>query len=245
MIAPRENVNAVTRALEVLDAFGAHEQGMSLAELSRRLQMGKPTLLRTARTLARSGYLVQMEDRRWRLGPAAGWLGVRYQTSFDANDAIDLVLRRLAGGTRESAALFVIDGNSRTCVARVDRPSLTRHHIRPGEMLPLDRGASGRVLTAFAGAAGQFYETIRRRGHYVSLGERDRAMASIAVPVFDARRRLFGAMCVSGRLDRLDQAQLMRHLPRLQAAATQLSRAIAPPVVDLATLVDRRWSLPP
>ena len=50
MTAPRENVNAVTRALEVLDAFGAHEQGMSLAELSRRLQMGKPTLLRTART---------------------------------------------------------------------------------------------------------------------------------------------------------------------------------------------------
>ncbi len=83
----RENVHAVTRALQVLDAFGAHEQGMSLAELSRRLGMGKPTLLRTARTLARSGYLVQMDDRRWRLGPAAGSLGVRYQASFDANDA--------------------------------------------------------------------------------------------------------------------------------------------------------------
>ncbi|MEO6564710.1 MAG: helix-turn-helix domain-containing protein, partial [Casimicrobiaceae bacterium] len=81
----------------MLDAFDAHEQGMSLAELSRRLHMGKPTLLRTARTLARSGYLVQMDDRRWRLGPAAGWLGVRYQASFDANDAIDRVLRRLAG----------------------------------------------------------------------------------------------------------------------------------------------------
>jgi len=244
MPSPRENVNAVSRALRVLDAFGAHEQGMSLAELSRRLDMGKPTLLRTARTLARSGYLVQMEDRRWRLGPAAGWLGVRYQTSFDANDAIDHVLRRLAGSTRESAALFVIDGSSRTCVARVDRPSLTRHHIRAGEMLPLDRGASGRILTAFADEPGAFYDAIRRRGYYVSLGERDRAMASVAVPVFGPRRRLFGAMCVSGTLERLDHARLMRHLPRLQAAATQLARAIAPPAVDLEALLDRRWSLP-
>lgn len=241
---PRENVNAVTRALAVLDAFAAHEQGMSLAELSRRLGMGKPTVLRTARTLARAGYLVQMDDRRWRLGPAAGWLGVRYQTSFDANDAIDLVLRRLAGSTRESAALFVIEGNSRTCVARVDRPSLVRQYIRPGEMLPLDRGASGRILTAYSGQPGAFYDAIRRRGFYLSLGERDRAMASVAVPVFGPRRRLFGAMCVSGTMQRLDEPQLLRHLPRLQAAAAQLARAIAPPAMDFATLVGRPWSLP-
>ncbi len=237
-------MNAVTRALQVLDAFDAHAQGMSLAELSRRLGMGKPTLLRTARTLARSGYLVQMEDRRWRLGPAAGWLGVRYQTSFDANNAIDLVLRRLAGGTRESAALFIIDGNGRTCVARVDRPSLTRHHIRAGEMLPLDRGASGRILTAFSGEPGAFYDGIRRRGFYVSLGERDRTMASIAVPVIGARRRLFGAVCVSGTVDRLGHEALLRHLPKLQAAAAQLSRAVSAPTTRPEMFVDRRWRLP-
>lgn len=244
MNTDRENVNAVTRALQVLDAFDTHEQGMSLAELSRRLAMGKPTLLRTARTLARSGYLVQMEDRRWRLGPAAGWLGVRYQTSFDANNAIDLVLRRLAGSAHESAALFIIDGNSRTCVARVDRPSLKRLHIRAGEMLPLDRGASGRILTAFTGEPGAFYESIRRRGYYVSLGERDRTMSSIAVPVIGARRRLFGAVCVSGEVDRLGQDALLRHLPRLQLAATQLSRAISGPTVRPDVIGDQRWRLP-
>ena len=87
---------------------------------------------------------------------------MRYQTSFDANDAIDTVLRCLAGGTRETAALFVIEGNSRTCVARVDRPSLVRQYVRPGEMLPLNRGASGRILTAYSGEPGAFYDAIRR-----------------------------------------------------------------------------------
>src|SRR5665647_3299934 len=68
----RENVSAVTRALALLDAFEVNEQTVSLSELSRRLSMGKSTVLRTARTLARSGYLAQTDDGRWRLGPAAG-----------------------------------------------------------------------------------------------------------------------------------------------------------------------------
>lgn len=236
----RENVYAVTRALQLLDAFGANEQGLSLAELSRRLDMGKPTVLRTARTLERSGYLVQMEDSRWRLGPSAGWLGVRYQTSFDVNNAIEVVLRRLASATHETAALYVIEGAFRACVARVDRPSLMRHHIRVGEMLPLERGASGRILMAFAGEPGAFYDEIRRRGYYISLGERDRTMASIAVPVLGARRALFGAVCVSGTLERLDRDRLARHLPRLAKAAAELSRAVSSGVTR-HEIAKRRW----
>ena len=239
-MTPRENVYAVTRALLLLDAFGANEQGLSLAELSRRLGMIKPTVLRTARTLERSGYLVQMEDGRWRLGPSAGWLGVRYQTSFDVNNAIDLVLRRLAATTRESTALYVLEGGARTCVARVDRPSLTRHHIRVGEMLPLDRGASGRVLTAFSGEPGALYDDVRRRGFYVSLGERDRSMSSIAVAVLGPRRTLFGAVCVSGTLERLGRDKLLRHLPRLNKAAAELARAVSSGVTR-HEIAKRRW----
>jgi DNA-binding IclR family transcriptional regulator len=238
--ADRHNVYAVTRALLILDSFGAHEQGVSLAELSRRLGMSKPTVLRTARTLERSGYLVQMEDSRWRLGPSAGWLGVRYQRCFDVNNAIDLALRRLAAATRETAALYVIEGGARACVARVDRPSLARHHIRVGEMLPLERGASGHVLTAFSGKPGALYDEVRRRGYYVSLGERDRAMASIAVPVLGSRRALFGAVCVSGTLDRLDRPKLERHLPRLSKAAAELTRAVTSGVTR-HEIASRRW----
>jgi DNA-binding IclR family transcriptional regulator len=237
---PRENVFAVTRALALLDAFGANEQGISLAELARRLGMGGSTVLRTARTLERAGYLVQMEDTRWRLGPSAGWLGVRYQASFDVNNAIEVVLRRLAGLTHETAALYVIEGAGRTCVARVDRPSLTRHHIRVGEMLPLDRGASGRVLTSFSGEAGAPFDTIRRRGYYISLGERDRAMASIAAPVVDSRRALYGAVCVSGTLDRLDRAKLEGYLPVLLKAAEELARAVWSGVTR-HEISKRRW----
>lgn len=225
--APRENVDAVTRALRILDAFLPHEQGVRLSELSERVGMGRSTVLRTARTLARSGYLAQLEDSRWRLGPAAGWMGVCYQTSFDIGNDIDSVLRRLAQETDETAAFFVLEGDARTCIARVDRPSLERHHIRIGERLPLDRGASAHVLMAFSGTSGGFHAGVRRSGHYLSIGERDSRMSSIAVPVFGARRKLFGALCISGLAQRLGRDELQRHLPALLRCSQDLSQALA------------------
>lgn len=226
-IDSRDTVHAVARALAVLDAFDIDEQTVSLSELSRRLSMGKTTVLRTARTLAAAGYLVQTDDGRWRLGPAAGWLGVRYQTSFDVNNVIDGLLRRLHAQTGETGAFFVREGNWRTCVARVDRLSMARVHLRVGEKLPLDKGASGRVLLAFSGEPGEIYDKIRRGGFYISMGERDPSMSSIAIPVFRASRELFGALCVSGQADRLTVQVLEQHLKPLIDAGAELSRALS------------------
>ncbi len=224
--SPPDSVRAVSRALQILDAFGTHEHGLTLAELARRLDMEKSTVLRTARTLEQAGYLVQREDSRWRLGPASGWLGVRYQTAFDLGDSVDTVLRWLSDTTGETTALFVHEGRMRTCVARVEKASLVRQHIRVGEYLPLDSGASGHVLRAFSGAPGEFYDTIRRRGFYVSIGERDRVRSSISTPVFGAGRHLYGALCISGIAKELGHEALIAHLDVLLAAAGKLSRAL-------------------
>lgn len=53
---------AVTRALQLLEAFALGESHLSLALLSRRCGLHKTTVLRLARTLALSGYMVQRDD---------------------------------------------------------------------------------------------------------------------------------------------------------------------------------------
>ena len=85
----------MTRALTLMEAFDLHETSLTLAELSRRSGMHKTTALRLARTLALSGYMVQREDGEWRLGPATGWLGARYQAGFDVNNVVEPTLREL------------------------------------------------------------------------------------------------------------------------------------------------------
>ena len=60
-------VIAVARAFAILDAFKAGENALSLGELSRRTGLHKTTVLRIARTIAGTGYMVQLQDGAWRL----------------------------------------------------------------------------------------------------------------------------------------------------------------------------------
>ena len=110
-----EGVVAVTRALNLLEAFGTADAQLSLAELARRTGMHKTTVLRIARTLGAKHYLVQRDDSNWRLGRAAGWLGTCYQATFDMHDVVEPLLRELAMATGESASFYVREGDQRAC----------------------------------------------------------------------------------------------------------------------------------
>ena len=232
-------VTAVTRALSLMEAFQAGESTLSLAELSRRTGIHKTTVLRLARTLALSHYMVQEDDGQWRLGPATGWLGARYQRGFDVNLVVEPVLRELVALTGESASFYVREGAIRACISRVEGPHSVRHHVRIGERLPLDKGAPGRVILAFSGERGEPYESIRKRGYHLSLGEREPEVSSVAAPVFGLSWRLLGSMCISGPSSRLQKSKLDKYAQHVIRAANELSYALAgsrsantPPVVS-------------
>ncbi|HSI53054.1 MAG TPA: IclR family transcriptional regulator [Ramlibacter sp.] len=220
-------VVAVTRALALMEAFELHESSLTLAELSRRAGMHKTTALRLARTLSLSGYMVQREDGEWRLGPATGWLGARYQAGFDVNNVVEPTLRELVRLTGESASFYAREGDSRACIARVEGPQSVRHHVRIGERLPLDKGAPGKVILAFSGEQGKDYEAIRQRGFHISMGEREPEVSSVAAPIFSTGWRLLGSVAVSGPSARLSAKKLEAHAKIVINTANQLSYRLA------------------
>lgn len=221
------SVTAVTRALQVLEAFELGEAQLSLAELSRRVGLHKTTVLRLARTLAIGGYLVRCDDAAWRLGPAAGWLGARYQAAFDVQNVLEPLLRRLTKVCGESAAFYVREGSVRTCLVRVEGPQALRHHVRMGEGLPLTRGSPGRVILAFSGEPGADFEKIRRLGYHWSIGEREDGVATVSAPVFGRNRRLLGSVCITGPASRLTRKVLIGFSAQVIAAASELSWALS------------------
>ncbi len=220
-------VIAVRRALRVLEAFGVSDAQLSLAELSRRTGFHKTTVLRLARTLAADNYLVQKEDGSWRLGRAAGWLGACYQATFNVHEVVEPVLRELTIKTGESASFYVREGQQRTCLVRVEGPQAIRHHVRIGAALPLDSGAPGRVILAYSGEPGEPYESIRRRGYHLSMGEREPEVSSVSAPVFGLHWRLLGSACISGPTSRLNEERLLALAQTVVDAANQLSYAMA------------------
>lgn len=216
-------VIAVARALQILDAFRPGETELTLGELARRTRLHKVTVLRIARTLAASRYLVQLPAGGWRLGPAAGWLGTLYHRGFDEALIIEPVLRELVRQTRESAAFYVREGDSRICVVRVDGPQPTRYHARLGEVLPLKKGAPGRVLLAYSGEPGEPYESVRHAGHHVTFGERDPDVGSAAAPVFGHDYRLAGVVAVTAPIKRFTKTRADGYVRFLKSAAARLT----------------------
>lgn len=219
----REHVHAVVRAMSLLKAFdGGDEVFLSLTELARRTGMHKPTALRLARTLALSRFLVQREDGAWRLGPAAGWIGSRYQAQFDVGSVIEPILVRLAAATGESASFYVHEGNLRSCLMRCDGPNARPDHPRSGELLPLELGAPGRAILAALGEPGDLYERIRRRGFHWARAERSTGAAAVAAAVRGGQGMVLGAVSTSGPVERLTPVALRKLAPITVAAARQL-----------------------
>ena len=190
-------VVAVDRALSLLKAFQDGEPALSLAELAARTQQYKSTVLRLLASLQHFGFIQRDDEGRYRLGPEVARLARLYTGSFSLESAVMPVLHELVGQTRESAAFHVRQGEQRLCLYRVDSPQPIRDHIRAGDLLPLDRGAGGRVLMAYAGAAGKPYDQIRKHGVIALKGDREEGVAGVSSPVFDAGGGLAGALTLT------------------------------------------------
>jgi DNA-binding IclR family transcriptional regulator len=227
----QDKVEAVERALRILDAFGTDHARMTLTEVAEATGFYKSTILRLAASLERFGYLIRDEDGTFRLGPALGRLGSVYRHGLNLGDAIRPELGKLVDATQETASFYVRENKMRVCLFRHNSPQAARHHLDEGAHLPLDAGAAGHVLRAFSDERGKLrdpkLDAVKERGHAVSLGERDPHVAAVAVPVFDIAGRLRGALAISGPISRFGDRERGKALTELLSSASRLG-AILP-----------------
>lgn len=221
-----DKVEAVERALAVLDAFHADRAEMTLGDIAAATGFYKSTILRLAGSLERLGYLIRAESGVFRLGPAVWRLGSIYRTGFDLGEAIRPQLRRLVEATGETASFYVREDQSRVCLFRHNSPHAARHHLDEGSELPLTAGASAHVLVAFSGGKGVRAKAVRERGYDISLGERDPQVAAVAVPVFDLAGKFRGALAVSGLIGRFKERARHAAVKELSNAADRLRKII-------------------
>ena len=222
--AREQRVDAVERALAILDVFTATDPSLSLTEVAERTGLYPSTVLRLTASLARFGYLHREANGRFRLGPTPLRLGILYREAFRLTDYVRPVLAQLVERTNETAAFYVREGDKRICLYRHHTPQLIRHHLEEGSELPLDRGASAHVLMAFGPDGGD--TPVRRRGYAVSLGERDPQTAAIAAPVFGPGQHLAGALGITGLLSRFQDADVDAMARIVVDHAGQLSHVI-------------------
>ena len=219
-------VDAVDRALSILDAFKAGDTGLTLKELADRTAINKATLLRLGVSLERFGYMRRDGEGLYHVGPAAWRLGSVFRQNLRLGPLVRPVLAKLVARTGESASFYVQRGNSCVCLYRVNSPRLARDHIEEGEVTPLGLGSTGQVLDAFSVRAGKQADAIRKRGYYVSRGERDPEVAGISVPILDAEGGIIGAISLSGLIHRFTEDAIQRFIQEVRSAARELHGAL-------------------
>jgi DNA-binding IclR family transcriptional regulator len=221
-------VDAVDRALSLLSCFTEDDASLTLGEISARTGHYKSTVLRLAASLQRAGYLIRKPDKTFVLGPELMRLGTLYQRAFRLGDHVRPIMARLLDETGESITFSRRERDVRVCLFRMNSRHVLRDHLSEGDILPLDQGAAGLVLTKFEAALGNKSELDRliKSLPFRSAGERAAGLASIAAPVFWAQPGLAGAVGISGPVTRFtpaNVAQMTRHLLR---AAHDMSEAL-------------------
>lgn len=191
-------VTAVDRALTILAAFRDTDHGLTLSELSERVQLVPSTVLRLLASLLHFNLVTKRNDGRYALGHGAAQLYRVYASSFNLQDLVLPALQQLVARTQESASLHVRQGDHRLVLFRVNSPQSLSDQSQAGDLLPLERGSGGHVLLAFAGATGRQYDEIRQAGFKASpISDRSPDLAGISAPVFDAQGGLRGALVLT------------------------------------------------
>ena len=242
-------VDAVTKALEILDCFSSQETELSLNQLCEKTSLYKSRVHRLCGTLITSGYLVRTSRTNYRLGPKLMVLGKVYEKTNSLRSIAAPFMKRLTEATGESTALFVIDNMKCICMAREMGSSRLVYSINEGDYMELHPTAAGRVLLAYADE--KFTDkvlnkadmvrftpstltnkedikkelaAIRHRGYAFNREERELGIAAIAAPIFDFENKVPAALVIVGPIHRFNDENSKVMLAALLNATREMSR---------------------
>lgn len=217
-------VQAVDRALDVLEALARSDAPMGVGEVAEATGLPQGTVHRLLRGLQARGYVRHDASRKYAVGTAPLRLGDAAQRSL-ARSARPY-LAELVGVSGETANLAVLEGDDVVYVAQVPSPHTLRMFAEVGRHVPPHSTAVGKVLLAALppqrSAAllrrtglprrtehtitdpADFAEELRRtreRGWAVDDGEQELGVRCVAVPLGEGEDVL-AAISLSGPSER-------------------------------------------
>lgn len=219
-----DGVAAVERALTIVETVERADEPLTLTGISEATGIYKSAVLRMMVTLERRGLVVRRQDQRYVLGALAFRLGRAYERSNRLEEHLAPLMQALVERGTESPSFHVRqDDDTRLCLLRIDSKHSTLDRVRVGDLLPLRRGAAGKVLLRFADREAAAPGT--ELAEY-SFGERDPACGAVAGPVFGPGGELLGALSLSGPLDRFTEAAVKKMVKPLLEACETATRSL-------------------
>lgn len=238
MDAPRTDrggqVQALSRALSVLNHLAQAEGGLALTEVARRAGLAPSTAHRLLTSLEAERYVrFDPETRSWGVGVQAFIAGTGFLRARDVVRMARPHMRALMEECGETVNLAVLDQDTAVYLAQVECREMMRSLARLGARVPLHCSGVGKALLG-AMAPGERARIVRRtglpamtdrtiadaerleadlgeiraRGYAVDDGEHAVGLRCVAAVVRDEHGDPACAVSVSGPMARIGDARL-------------------------------------
>jgi IclR family acetate operon transcriptional repressor len=242
---PAEGVKSVVRVFELLELITDAGGDVTLSELSTMAGLPLPTIHRLLRTLVSLGYIRQLPNRRYALGPRLVRLGEAANKQFGALALPQL--KSLVDRLGETANMAMLDSDMVVYVAQVPSPHAMRMFTEVGRRAHTHDTGVGKAILAqlpdetvrsIVNQAGMptptkqsigsidallaDLEVIRERGYSIDDGEQEVGVRCFAMAIPGAPTPT--AISVSGPQTRVDDAFAERAIPLLHEAVAQIAR---------------------
>ena len=242
-------VQSIARAFAIAEEIARNREGISLAELSKRVGLHNSTTFHLVKTMVQLGYVSQLpESRKYRIGRRMFTLAAGALDEIELVSVATPVLEKLTGETGEYSHFAIRSGDQIVVVAKTAGTGIFQMVDRTGAVRPAHATALGKVLLAALSPVQleRYLETcelrpftaktiverdallreideVRRKGIAFDDGEFDSEARCVAVPVRDFTGRVAGAIGVSGPMWRLSLQALQEKSKYVREAAVALS----------------------
>jgi DNA-binding IclR family transcriptional regulator len=247
-----EKSKSLQRIVAILDCFTYERPKLGVREIARSIGFSSSTTGRLLQAMKEIGLLQQDPlNQAYSLGgKVLAWAGV-YSSNLDVRNAALSSIQELHRVTRETISLYVLEGNERVCVERLESTQNVRIVARLGRRVPLYAGSAGKVFLAFLPpvkrdailkaepptpitastivdirALMEELKHIRRKGYAVSFGEWVAEASGVAAPIFDVRGEIMAALTISGPGQRFTEEVVQHYVTDVTRVAAQISREL-------------------
>jgi DNA-binding IclR family transcriptional regulator len=243
------SVQSVDRALTILGILARLGEA-GVTEIAGELGVHKSTAFRLVATLECHGMVEQNEERgKYRLGVGVLRLAGATTARLDVVQEARPICRKLAADTGETVNIAVLSDRSALYLDQVAGQSALQSHNWVGQHIPLHATSNGKVL--LSGLSGEEVDSrlprlpsytsettttraklrrelaeVREQGYAVAVDELEVGLTAIAAPIRNAHGDVVASMSVSGPSFRLGPERVDDVVPRLVAAADEVSHRL-------------------
>ncbi len=247
-----EKNQSLERAVAILECFTLDEPVLGVREAARKARLSSSAAGRLMGAMKDLGILNQdPETSAYMMGSKVlAWAGI-YTVTSDVRALSLPVMVRLQQQTRETISLYVMEGNDRVCVERLESSETVRIVARVGRRIPLYAGSAGKVFLAYLPESRRDeilagiklvpmtkrtitdldelktnLGKIQRQGYAVSKGEWVLEASGVAAPIFDQFGRISAALTISGPSQRFTEEKIHEIAALVKPAAEEISHEL-------------------